>query len=201
MKKHLFLTTIMLLFALQTIAQVRRRTTPVFNADTTKPSPGFYGISVKDGQPYLMDAYGIHNRIEISPRFIEGRSYGVTNKNVTLTTTQEKYVAICGDSVTINLPNPALLRDDSVTYTISYYGYPNHATNANMANVVVDNLCRLTFPDTIRGYVSSDLTYLSTTLTHNSENSWNRLLPFQTFQLFVWKSKWYIRRDTGQFRF
>jgi hypothetical protein len=201
MKKYLILTLFTLLFALQTIAQVRRRTTPVFNADTTKPAPGFYGISVKDGQPYLMDAYGIHNRIETSPRFIEARSYGVTNKNVTLTTTQEKYVIICGDSVTINLPNPALLKDDSITYTISYLGYPNHATNANMANVTVDNLCRLTFPDTIRGYHSNEETYLSTTLTHNSERNWNRLVPFQKFQLFVWKNKWYIRRDLSHYKF
>jgi hypothetical protein len=201
MKKYLILTLFTLLFTLQTIAQVRRRTTPVFNADTTKPAVGFYGISVKDGQPYLMDAYGIHNRIETSPRFIEGRSYGVTNKNVTLTTTQEKYVVICGDSVTINLPNPALLKDDSITYTISYFGYPNHATNANMANVTVDELCRLTFPDTIRGYYSNEETYLSTTLTHNSERNWNRLVPFETFQLFVWKNKWYIRRDLSNFKF
>jgi hypothetical protein len=130
------------------------------------------------------------------------RSYGVTNKNVTLTTTQEKYIIICGDSVTINLPNPALLRDDSVTYTINYLGYPNHATNANMFNVVVDSLCRLTFPDTIRAYNhSNETTYITRTISHDNTYSWYRLLPFQMFQLFVWKNKWYIRRDLSHIKF
>jgi hypothetical protein len=201
MKKIFFLTAITLLFSLKTIAQVRKRTTPVFNADTTKPAPGFYGISVKDGQPYLMDAYGIHNRIEISPRFIKARSYGVTNKNVTLTTTQEKHVVICGDSVTINLPNAAFLKDDSITYTIVFYGYPNHATNSNMSNVVVDATCRLVFPDTIRAYKDATTTYITTVLSNTASYFFYRIKPNTMFQLFVWKNKWYIRRDLSQIKF
>lgn len=188
-------------FFITTKAQIRQRTTPLFNADTTKPAKGFYGISVKDGQPYLMDWQGIHNRIEISPRFIEARSYGVTNKNVVLTTTQEKYIAICGDSVTIDLPNAALLKDDSVTYTISFHGYPNHATNLNMSTVVVDNVCRLIFPDTVRAYLDETTTYITTELTSSNTYKFYRIEPFIIFQLFVWKNKWYIRRDLSNIRF
>lgn len=200
-KKILLLSLLICAFSLTTKAQIRQRTTPLFNADTTKPAKGFYGISVKDGQPYLMDWQGIHNRIETSPRFIEGRSYGVTNKSVVLTTTQEKYIVICGDSVTIDLPNAALLKDDSVTYTISFHGYPNHATNLNMSTVVVDNVCRLIFPDTVRAYKDYTTTFITTELTSSSGYSFFKILPYTMFQLFVWKNKWYIRRDLSHIRF
>jgi hypothetical protein len=171
----------------------RKRVTATFDADTTRPATGTYGITVFQKQPYLVGASGRAQRIETSPLFIEGKSYGTTNKNVTLDTTYHHHW-ITGDSVTVTLPNKNLFtgKKKGWQYYIRFLGYRG-GNDSTTKYTPYDNTFRLTFVDTIFFYnAANQTTYFTKVFSHDAAYSWWRITEPKAIYLELRDNRWYL---------
>lgn len=171
----------------------RRRTTATFDADTTRPSPGTYGITVIKNQPYLVPPTGRAQRIEVSPLFIEAKSFGVSNKSVILDTLV-KHFFICGDSVNITLPAKSLFANKKYTpeLYIRLLGFRG-GNNDDTKYTPFDSTFRFTFSDTIFfKSESSGLTYFTKTFSHDKEYNFFKITEPKTIYLQLIENRWYL---------
>lgn len=186
------ITLILICFSVISYGQ-RRRTTATFDADTTRPSAGTYGITVIKNQPYLVPPTGRAQRIDVSPLFIEGRSFGVSNKSVVLDTLFRHFI-ICGDSVNITLPAKALFQNRKSTpeLFISLLGFRG-GNNNNTKYTPFDTTFRFTFSDTIFfKHQSSGLTYFTKTFSDDAENYFFKITQPRTIYLQLIENRWYL---------
>lgn len=186
------LLILLIFFSLFASAQ-RKRTTATFDADTTRPLPGTYGITVYKNQPYLVPNKGRAVRIETSPLYIEGRSFGTANKSVTLDTSVHHYW-ITGDSVTITLPNKALFTGKKLgwQYYIRLLGYRG-GTDSTVKYTPYDSTFRFTFVDTIFYYnAANKLTYFTKVFSHDALYSWWTVQEPRTIYLELKENRWYL---------
>lgn len=177
--------------SLDVIAQ-RRRVTATFDADTTRPTAGMYGITVIKKQPYLVGATGNAQRIEVSPLFIAARSFGTANKNVTLDTTVNHFY-ICGDSVTVTLPSKSQFNNKyGWNYYIHFLGYRGGA-DSTTKYTPYDNTYLLTFIDTIFFYNDANkTTYFTKTFTHDAIHRWWQITSARDIYLELRDNRWYL---------
>jgi hypothetical protein len=178
--KKLFL---MMLLSVSLFAQKKRTTT--FDADTTtRPDAGFYGIGVRDAQPYLIRPSGNALMLEVRPTKIAGWQFntnGTAPKSVQILTVNK-------DSLTIDLPDATDTTNRSLTYSLFYLGY-----NRQNQFKVADANYLLTFADTIFAYSAGNkTTYWTKTFTHNHAQSFFRIEPFSALYLYVDKKRWWL---------
>lgn len=190
MKK--LLTAIFILCTISSIAQ-RQRVTATFDADTTRPSSGMFGITVIKGQPYLVGNTGYAQRIETSPLFIKATSFGVSNKNVTLDTTTLHYY-ICGDSVNINFPPKTQFAGKK--YHFQYYlnllGFRG-GTDSTKMYTPFDSTYRYTFSDTIFFYDDANkATYFTKIMSHDAAHRWWQVTNARSVYLELIENRWYL---------
>lgn len=179
MKKLLLL----LLITFNVLAQKKR--VIVFDADTTtRPESGFYGIGIRDAQPYLIKPSGDALQFEVHPKQIKGWQF---NANGTAPA-DVQMLAINKDSLTIDLPNATDTTYRYLTYSLYYFGY-----NRQNQFKIADATCLLTFADTIFVYnAANNITYWTKTFTHNHIYNFFRIQPYGALYLYVDKKRWWL---------
>lgn len=179
---------------ISTISQAqRKRITATFDADTTRPTTGTYGITVIKDQPYLVGSKGYAQRIETSPLFIKGMSYGTANKSVTLDTIHNHHW-ITGDSVTITFPPKSQFanKKQNWQYYIRLLGFRG-GTDSTTKYTPFDSTYRYTFADTLFYYNESNkTTYFTKVLSHDATQSFWKITGPRAVYLELRENRWYL---------
>lgn len=148
MKKTVFLLSF-ILFSIVSFAQ-RQRTTAQFDADTTTAAKnGFYGIGVRDSQPFLIDSKDNTDamRFKMEYKYIVGVQLN-SNGNVeypggSYQGRRTEFVSLNKDSLTVILPSRFDTLNFNRNITFSYWGFSYSLFN------YYDNTYCVKFSDTI----------------------------------------------------
>ena len=196
MKKILIL--LLSIISLTAIAQ-RKRITATFDADTTRPEVGKYGITVIKNQPYLVPNSGRAQRIDVSPLFIPTMSFGSVTTSATLPLDYE-HIIIARDSTHITFPSKAAAGAGK-RYYITAMGLRAYTSDTVKRWMPYNNTFYLSFSDTIFcrvGDLFTGTTYFTTYLTNSiSSGSYNRPSFFRIYQnssiyLELIQNRWYL---------
>lgn len=182
--KKLFL---ILLFSVSVFAQKKR--TISFDADTTtRPAAGFYGIGVRDAQPYLVKPSGGALMIKVEEPYIRAWS---TGKELAMTLTRDHPTLIFAlrDSINFILPSSTDTLNRYVKYDIHYLGWRG-GTGANKY-VPFDSTCRMSFSDSVRIIAGGNIIYRTKVLDRYGTFPF-RLRPNIRFGLEIINNKWYL---------
>lgn len=178
----------------------RKRTSPVFDADTTRPQIGTYGITVIDKQPYLVGDSGNAQRIEVSPLFIPTLSFGTVTDTAILPIDYE-HIIITKDSNHVVFPPDDSL-ENGKRYYISFMGLRGFCADTILRWMPYDTNFYLSFSDTIfykKGVKPFQDTYFTMYLTnyYNTVTGYNRPSFFRIYQnypiyLEFIENRWYL---------
>lgn len=162
-----------------------KKRTVSFDADTTtRPDAGFYGIGVRDAQPYLVKPSGAALMFDVHDSKIAGWQFnnsGTAPKAV-------KVLTINKDSLTIDLPDATDTTNKYLSYSVFYFGY-----NKQNQFKVYDATYLLTFADSIFAYnANNQITYWTKTFTHNHAQSFFQIKPYKALYLYVDKKRWWL---------
>lgn len=190
---------LLILLSITVFAQ-RRRTTATFDADTTRPNPGTYGITVIKNQPYLVPNAGQATRIETSPLFIYAMSFGSVTTSATLPLDYE-HIIIARDSTHITLPSKTAAGNGK-RYYITAMGLRAYTSDTVKRWMPYDSTFYLSFSDTIfyhQGDLLTGITYFTTSLTnhYNAVNGYTKKSFFRIYQnssiyLELVQNRWYL---------
>lgn len=179
--KKLFL---ILLVSFSLFAQKKR--TVSFDADTTtRPDAGFYGIGVRDSQPYLVKSSGNALMFDVHPTKVAGWQFnanGTAPKSVNVLTINK-------DSLTIDLPDATDTTNRYLSYSLYYFGY----NKQNQFKIADTTTYMLTFADTIFAYIPANkITYWTKIFTKTHTQSFFRIKPYAALYLYVDKKRWWL---------
>lgn len=188
MKKLLLFTFL----SVSLFAQPGKRRTVVFDADTTtKADAGFYGIGIRDSQPYLVRPSGPAMMFDVHPTKIKGYQFnanGTAPRDVSI-------ITINKDSLTIDLPNASDTINKNLFYQIMYFGF-----DKKNQFKVADTTYLVSFADTIFAYVDANkTTYWTKTFSHLATRSFFKIEPYTSKYIFVYNNKWYLRSKEFEF--
>jgi len=174
----------MLLVSVSLFAQKKR--TISFDADTTtRPDAGFYGIGVRDSQPYLIKSSGNALMFDVHPTKIAGWQFnnnGAAPKSVNVLTINK-------DSLTIDLPDATDTTNRYLSYSLFYFGF----NKQNQFKIADTTTYMLTFADTIFTYTPANkITYWTKVFTKTHPQSFFRIKPYAALYLYVDKKRWWL---------
>ena len=160
MKKVLFILSFIFVSFIS-FAQ-RQRTTPIFDADTvTNAKSGFYGIGVRDSQPWLVDSKNNTDamRFKMEHKYIVGVQLNTSDTieypGGNYQGRRTEFVSLNKDSLTVTLPNQNDTLNFGRNITFAYFGFSDALFQ------YYDNTYCVKFSDTI--FVKSgDNTYFFT---------------------------------------
>lgn len=134
MKKTVFLLPF-ILFSIVSFAQ-RQRTTSQFDADTvTNAKAGFYGIGVRDSQPFLIDSKDNTDamRFKMEHKYIVGvqlnSSDNIEYPGGSYQGRRSEFVSLNKDSLTVTLPNQNDTLNFGRNITFTYFGFSGSLFN------------------------------------------------------------------------
>lgn len=196
MKKTLLILSF-ILFSIVSFAQ-RQRTTAQFDADTTtNAKSGFYGIGVRDSQPFLIDSKDNTDaiRFKMEYKYIVGVQLN-SNGNIeyhggSYQGRRTEFVSLNKDSLTVTLPNPNDTLNFGRSISFLYAGFSDSLFH------YYDNTYCVKFSDTIF-VLSGDITYLfvpGTCITDVIETSTALLSGIKPMRIFVLSEmdrRWYL---------
>lgn len=190
----------MLLVSASLFAQKKR--TISFDADTTtRPDVGFYGIGVRDAQPYLVKPSGSSLMFKMESPYIRTFSTG-KDLSITLTRNHPTVIFALRDSINFILPSANDTLNKDIKYYIYYLGWRG-GTGPNKY-IPYDSTCTMTFSDSIyykpHGHFYSDSLYGKNKTIIYSTKSLKRyggtfpisLIFNRQFMLQIINNKWYF---------
>jgi len=179
MKKLLLL----LLITFNVFAQPKRKV--LFDADTTtRPDAGFYGVGIRDSQPYLVRSSGDNLMFDVYPTKVAGWQFN----NSGIVPTSVRVFTVNKDSLTIDLPDASDTLNRNLAYTAIYLGY-----SQNNDFSFADNTYLLSFSDTIFVYNPvNGITYWTQSFYNTHTYSFFKVKPFDAFCLYVDKKRWWL---------
>lgn len=193
MKNSFNILFIILLIIASTATAQRRRTTAVFDADTTtRPLAGFYGVGVRDGQPWLVSSTGDAVRLKVEDKYIVGKQLNTSgNIENTYQGRRTQLVTLNKDSLTVTLPNPRDSVNQNRNLTFMYFGFKD----ASFA--VFDITYAFRFSDTVFAYDGTSTYFFVPNTWMGSMTSepsiiQRKIKPVSIFYLSVYDKRWYL---------